>query len=159
MKRMKRKPAAVIDYNKSKSFIDLSDQIKAYSSCLRKSIKWYRKMAIEILLGSAMVNAFIIYKKVTGKIIQITKFREEVAKDLLQITNQERNPSCGNEKHILEEVGSSNRRRCVTCYKKLSEEQDRKYAASKATQSRWKCLQCNKFYCVTCFTIVHNCTL
>jgi hypothetical protein len=109
-----RKPAAVIDYNKSKSFIDLSDQIKAYSSCLRKSIKWYRKMAIEILLGSAMVNAFIIYKKVTGKIIQITKFREQVAKDLLQITNQERNPSCGNEKHILEEVGSSNRGRCVT---------------------------------------------
>ncbi|XP_039300901.1 piggyBac transposable element-derived protein 1-like [Nilaparvata lugens] len=36
------KPAAVFDYNKGKSFIDLSDQMGAYSGCLRRGVKWFR---------------------------------------------------------------------------------------------------------------------
>lgn len=156
-----QKPEAIIDYNKSKSFIDLSDQVKAYASCLRRSVKWYRKLAVEILLGSAVVNAFIIYKSVTDKNISITEFRENIAKELLGIAQKENNVTSISvkEKHILEEVGTSNRRRCTSCYKKLTEEHNRKYATSKATQTRWKCVQCEKFYCVPCFTIVHNCTL
>lgn len=35
-------PQIIIDYNTAKGAVDLSDQIAAYSSSLRKSVKWYR---------------------------------------------------------------------------------------------------------------------
>jgi hypothetical protein len=37
------KPAAVIDYNNHKAYIYLSDQMKAYTTSLRRGVKWYRK--------------------------------------------------------------------------------------------------------------------
>ncbi|KAJ8943010.1 hypothetical protein NQ318_008328 [Aromia moschata] len=49
------KPKAVVDYNNSKAYIDLSDQLKAYSHCLRRGTKWYRKLALELIFGSALV--------------------------------------------------------------------------------------------------------
>ncbi|KAJ8933858.1 hypothetical protein NQ318_004689 [Aromia moschata] len=55
------KPQAIIDYNKGKSSIDISDQMSSYSTALRRSIRWYKKVAIEILLGTSMVNAHFIF--------------------------------------------------------------------------------------------------
>lgn len=60
------------------------------------------------------------------------------------------------EKHNLKELEPNKRRTCVSCYNKLLKERDRKYALEKATKTRWKCFQCNKFYCLRCFTIVHD---
>ena len=37
------KPQAVLDYNGGKQGIDLSDQLSAYDTCLRGSVKWYQK--------------------------------------------------------------------------------------------------------------------
>ena len=37
------KPQAVLDYNGGKQGIDLSDQLSAYYTCLRRSVKWYQK--------------------------------------------------------------------------------------------------------------------
>ena len=64
--RSKLKPKTVIEYNKGKADIDLSDQMGAYASVLRKGIKWYRKLAFELLLGVAVVNAYFIFKKHTA---------------------------------------------------------------------------------------------
>nr|CAH7723596.1 unnamed protein product [Callosobruchus chinensis] len=44
------KPKAVIDYNKAKSFIDLSDQMSSYSTSLRRNIKWLKKMPLNLFL-------------------------------------------------------------------------------------------------------------
>ena len=60
--RSKLKPKAVIEYNKGKPGIDLSDQMGAYASVLHKGIKWYHKLAFELLLGVAVVNAYFIFK-------------------------------------------------------------------------------------------------
>ena len=49
------KPKVVIDYNKGRHGTDLSDQLSAYYTCLRRSIKWYRKVVIELILGTAIV--------------------------------------------------------------------------------------------------------
>ncbi|KAL6427155.1 hypothetical protein ACFW04_008657 [Cataglyphis niger] len=46
------KPKMIVDYNLGKSSVDLSDQMIAYSSPLKlthKTLKWYRKLAIELL--------------------------------------------------------------------------------------------------------------
>ncbi|KAJ8937369.1 hypothetical protein NQ314_011917 [Rhamnusium bicolor] len=56
------KPTLICDYNNSKSFIDLSNQLKAYSSPLRKEIKWYRKLGFELLLETSLVNAPITFQ-------------------------------------------------------------------------------------------------
>lgn len=50
------KPVAIVEYNRAKSSIDLSDQMASYNTALRKTIKWYRKIAIEILFGTSIVN-------------------------------------------------------------------------------------------------------
>nr|CAH7724897.1 unnamed protein product [Callosobruchus chinensis] len=75
------KPAAAIEYNKAKSSIDLSEK-KCYHSALRKTVKWYRKIAIELIFGTAMVNAHFLYKAINDQSISITDFKESVVECL-----------------------------------------------------------------------------
>ncbi|XP_015189681.1 PREDICTED: piggyBac transposable element-derived protein 4-like [Polistes dominula] len=53
----KMKPLAISEYNIGKSGIDRSDQMVSYATNIRKTIKWYRKLAIYLLLGTTIVNA------------------------------------------------------------------------------------------------------
>jgi hypothetical protein len=151
------KPAAVIDYNNHKAYIDLSDQMKAYTTSLRRGVKWYRKLAIELLAGSALVNAFILHQEVANEKMSITKFKEEVASNLLQIENQQSN-STVDPVHSLEDVGGNSRRRCAVCYEKLQRASGRAHAQSKTPRTKLKCNQCEKYYCLGCFFEVHKCT-
>lgn len=45
------KPEAIIEYNVGKVFIDFTDQMGAYSSCLRRSVKWCHKVVLDLLLN------------------------------------------------------------------------------------------------------------
>ena len=54
-----KKSVAVVDYNQGKSGNDLSDQYTAVATSLRKGIKWYRKLAFEMLLRIALVNSYL----------------------------------------------------------------------------------------------------
>ncbi|XP_055918359.1 uncharacterized protein LOC129950443 [Eupeodes corollae] len=56
----REKPLAIIEYNKGKSDIDLSDQMGSYDTTLRRGLKWCRKVAVEFLLGMAVVNANLV---------------------------------------------------------------------------------------------------
>jgi hypothetical protein len=56
------KPQVVLDYNKGKQGIDLSDRLSAYYTCLRRSKKWYQKVAFELIFGTAIVNAYLVYE-------------------------------------------------------------------------------------------------
>ena len=56
-------PQLIVDYNKGKQGIDLSDQLSAYYTCLRLSKKWYQKVAFEMIFGISVVNAYLIYKE------------------------------------------------------------------------------------------------
>lgn len=67
-KKATKKPLGILAYNRRKAGIDLSDQMASYVSTLRKGIKWYRKLGLELLLGAAVVNAWLLYKHVTKKI-------------------------------------------------------------------------------------------
>ena len=62
-RRATEKPIATLAYNKGKSGIDKSDQMALYATSLRKGVKWYHKLAIELLLGVAVVNAWTLYGK------------------------------------------------------------------------------------------------
>ena len=75
-RRTVRKPEGILAYNKGKIGIDISDQMASYECCLRKGLKWYRKLSISILLGMALTNAWLIYKNATNKTLSIKTFKE-----------------------------------------------------------------------------------
>ncbi|KAL7645139.1 UNVERIFIED_CONTAM: hypothetical protein RMT77_003517 [Armadillidium vulgare] len=77
------KPEAVIAYNMGKTRIDVSDQMASYATTLRKGVKWYRKLGLELLLGPSMVNAHNIYQYVTKK-LGIRQFRIKITESLLK---------------------------------------------------------------------------
>jgi len=64
----------VVDYNTGKSSIDLADQMASYSNPLRRSLKWYRKVAMDLILNISVVNASILFKKVRQKVGQKVLF-------------------------------------------------------------------------------------
>ena len=47
----------ILFYNTGKAGIDLSDQLVSYCTPMRKSIRWYYKVATEIILNIFVVNA------------------------------------------------------------------------------------------------------
>ena len=78
------KPKVVFDYNKGRQGTDLSDQLSAYYTCLRRSIKWYQKVAFELIFGTSIVNSYLIYKEnyATDNVI-ILWFRKSLVRSLL----------------------------------------------------------------------------
>jgi hypothetical protein len=57
----------------------------------QQPVKLYRKLTLEAVLGTAMVNAHFLYTKIRKKDTSITKFREEVVKGLLKHLHVEEN--------------------------------------------------------------------
>ena len=39
-----KKPHIILEYNKAKGGVDLADQLASYSTPLRKSIRWYKRL-------------------------------------------------------------------------------------------------------------------
>ncbi|VDL71409.1 unnamed protein product [Nippostrongylus brasiliensis] len=76
------KPMVVVDYNKMKGFVDLSDQIAADTSFVRKRAKWYIRLFFHLLPQTALVNAWFLYCEEVKK-IRIDYFKELIVDDLL----------------------------------------------------------------------------
>ena len=127
------KPQVVLDYNKGRQGTHLSDQLSTYYTSLRKSVKWYRKVAFELVFGTAVVNSYLIYKeKYTKSKVTILQFRESLVQSLLLGTPIEKlkhgsrqQPARYSKRkladHKLEEKEGSIRnvgRRCTGCYAK-----------------------------------------
>jgi len=126
----KSKPDVVLDYNRGKSFIDLSDQMASYGSLLRKSLKWYRKVVFELLLNTSIVNALCLFQKKTATCIKITDFRSNLIKYLTFKPNMNQELS---NKHVLT---TAKRNICVQCYLNIAQEKGRKYSQSHCKKSQ-----------------------
>ena len=160
-----RKPVAIVDYNTGKSSIDVSDQMASYNTALRKTIKWYRKISIEILLGTSIVNAHFLYKEVTKKTISITEFREMIITDLLNLNEEEKRPAVmsstsrkrRNTHTFAKKEGPAAkvRKYCRGCYIKKQRSNAHKNTVKKVTTY---CLDCDDqpHYCLDCFTESHK---
>ncbi|XP_050301585.1 uncharacterized protein LOC126739809 [Anthonomus grandis grandis] len=84
------------------------DQKAAYSSPERRRVKWYRKIVVELLTNTVLVNALVVFKEVTGKNMSVTEFHENIVCALLN--NKSKNSI--QVQHILEE--RQTRGRCST---------------------------------------------
>ncbi|KAF5281757.1 hypothetical protein FQR65_LT14552 [Abscondita terminalis] len=138
------KPKFILDYNAGKAGIDLSDQLSSYSSPVRKSIRWYHKLVTELLFGTSVVNAYIVFKLKNPNFtnVSITKFREMLVDSLLLGNNDANNieeeklqppKKQGKIKHKLQETmdkcgrNRKIRKRCYVCYNKLTASEGKFY--------------------------------
>lgn len=125
--KTKNKPFATIDYNNAKSYIDYADQMGSYRTPLRRSIKWYRKIAIDLLLTTSVINALHLFKTVTGKSMKITEFKESIFRELKKKKTIIRQPV--QREHVLTQHNS--RSKCKRCYEKNVKEGGREFAQKK----------------------------
>nr|XP_012152967.1 PREDICTED: piggyBac transposable element-derived protein 3-like [Megachile rotundata] len=160
----KMKPLAIREYNIGKSGIDRSDQMVSYATNIRKTIKWYRKLAIYLLLGTTIVNAHIVYQRATQKKIHIRKFRELLVTEWLSSKDTVPNPNRPkrrNLSHHLEirknQQGKPVRKMCVLCYKKKRKMVERQQARKNLKKTTTYCLNCPKSpqMCLDCFNEFH----
>ncbi|XP_046398660.1 piggyBac transposable element-derived protein 3-like [Ischnura elegans] len=157
------KPVAILKYNEGKSSIDLSDQLSSYSTPLRRSLKWYRKVALELLLGTSVVNAYFIFNQICGSKMQIVKFRENLIGSLLGNESQgDRSPTSltlpqtsrkrmATHSFKKEEGGARiNRKYCRGCYEKKQLGEIEKNKVKKVTTYCDDCPKKPRF-CLDCF--------
>ena len=164
-RRAKEKPLAILAYNKGKSGIDKSDQMASYATSLRKGVKWYRKLGIELILGISVVNAWILYEKASQKKHKIRNFKEELAGAMLKLSNNNREQQRSSMRldavhHLVKRVNSTGkpmRRYCNSCYKRVKEESGREMARKTAKQTNTYCDQCigQPHLCLSCFNALH----
>lgn len=168
------KPKAVLFYNSTKQGIDLSDQLSSYHTAVRKSIRWYHKVAQELLLGTSIVNALILFNEqvmMHGKrAMQITEFKEHIAQALLK--GEQGSGKAGEtaeQKHYLIETEEREqgkrpdrrkRRCCIGCYTSISEAKGRQVAKKKAKKVVTECRGCpgTPRFCFKCFAKYHATT-
>lgn len=162
----------VIDYNKNKQGIDISDQLSSYHTCLRKTVRWYHKVIIEFILGTSIVNAMILYneemRKLCKSTVSVTQFRELVCNSLLFSNSS--TPDAQTENHYLRETNQMEggkrsdrriRRYCVGCYDRMAHADGRDNAKLKAKRVITECIACagNPRFCLQCFPRYHSCKL
>lgn len=155
------KPSTIVEYNQAKGYIDLSDQLSSYSNTLRRGVKWFRKVAFELLTNTATVNSYRLYTLVVGKRMSIVRFREAIVKSILEnvhIMDEQMllSPRQTNQKHALEE-SQPKRGRCQICYDKFTKI-SAQHAMKMSKQVKTSCRQCKyKFMCIECFFDIHHC--
>ncbi|XP_068235664.1 uncharacterized protein [Palaemon carinicauda] len=149
------KPESVLAYNKAKKGVDMSDQMSSYATALRRTLKWYHKLAVELLTGTCIVNAWVLYNKYysPGKPISITDFKQSIVMSFLK-GKPEENIKPGprrsqiegtqSEHSLTEATGpkAKTRRRCRSCYEILSQNEGISVARKKARRVNTYCENC-----------------
>ncbi|XP_064648112.1 piggyBac transposable element-derived protein 4-like [Lineus longissimus] len=158
-----RKPMAVDQYNKYMGGVDSSDQLNSYNRMVRKSLKWWKKVLLHLLV-TAVSNAYVMYRMVVPKEQQKQgyEFRIEVAKEL--VVGYERRPSVPGrpsvnpapfrltERHFIEK-GDGKKPDCVACCLR----RNNKYVRRKQTVYRCKnCVPKVALCIIPCFELYHT---
>ena len=76
------KPSCILDYNRQMGGVDLVDQQLHSFHTLRKTYKWYRKLALRLLM-QCMLNAHKAYQFQTGSKQDLLSFSHDVINMLL----------------------------------------------------------------------------
>lgn len=79
------KPRAVLDYSKNMGSVDTADMLLSSIQCIRKTIKWYKKLFFHIL-DMHMLNSFFCYRH--AKNIPNLKFADFQLRVINQLVEQ-----------------------------------------------------------------------
>lgn len=160
------KPASVIDYNQNMGLIDKSDMQISFTDSARKSSKWYKKLFFHVI--DMTVYNDIIYKTKTGKTMQLSQFRLQVIRQLLEEFTPVRSSPNGGRKskdqesplrltarHFPDMIPATEnkaklRRACFVCKHTTVQPQTRQ-------DTHWWCKECEVPLCLPqCFRVYHT---
>lgn len=120
---LKEKPRPIAEYNKYMGGIDRMDQMMAYYPCVRKTLRWYKKLGIH-MFQLLFYNAFILYTKYSGKRLSYYNFRLAVLEKILpEVNTAKPNPVKQVASHFPVKIEGKNesgrvlRKRCKVCWK------------------------------------------
>ncbi|XP_072395193.1 uncharacterized protein [Diabrotica undecimpunctata] len=137
--------------------------MSSYHSVLRKSLKWYRKLAFEFMLGTSIVNAWSVYNKVScSTTLSTMEFRRRLAQELLVTTAAHENATTPKRvPHTFNKPsgpGKKRRKQCQGCYHKLRETHSSKQASNMVTKVSSYCNECpgQPGMCLSCFNSIHK---
>jgi hypothetical protein len=138
-------PTAVRDYNSFKGGVDVLDQLHSYYSILRKSRRWWPRLAWW-LIDAAILNAHRLYEIKNKEKISERDFRtmlmHELAGGCASASAADNSTSKQDESHKEnghQIVQSSTKSNCYICWNENR----------RRSQTYFKCLPCNKFVCVS----------
>lgn len=92
---------------------------------LRRTMKWYRKVLVDLLLNVGVVNAACLFNLTTKSTMSITYFRSSLVESLIKKTVIPIFPSAENHK-----LQKCKRSRCCVCYKKNERRKGEKICTS-----------------------------
>ena len=157
------KPMIVVDYNRGKCAVGLSDRMITYSTPHRRTLEWYIKLAVELSLNTSISNAMILYKQARKTKIEVSDFRMAPATHLTQCRSPE--PS-----NLLIRQRSRHETRkkegqaylagkfCRECYKKNVKQLGWKIAKNRTKKVTTHCPDFidEPHLCLKCFNTVHR---
>ena len=155
------KPAVILDHNRVKGDIDLSDQMISYYSPARKSVKWYRKILFQCI-SIAVLNSWVLYNRFYApqKKMILVSFIKSIASSLLYVQETSIDKPT-REAHFLVKIargpeGKINRKRCNGYYARISKDRGRKEAVVKTKKVDTQCTECKKAFCLECFNQAYS---
>lgn len=156
------KPECVLKYNQSMGSVDKTDMLLSSIECVRKTIKWYKKVYFH-LIDLSLLNSYSVYSTINGKKIPLAQFQLDLIKQIVEKyktvqTSKRGRPTSTTtgplrlvSRHFPSDVppttsGKFGRRKCVVC--KINK---------KRTDTRYMCKICDVGLCPThCFENFHT---
>lgn len=78
------KPKAVLDYSKNMGSVDTADMLLSSLQCIRKTIKWYKKLFFHIF-DMHLLNSFYCFKRLKGtQKLKFAEFQLSVIRQLIE---------------------------------------------------------------------------
>ncbi|XP_050316027.1 piggyBac transposable element-derived protein 4-like [Anthonomus grandis grandis] len=159
-----RKPVCVLNYIENMGAVDRSDMLLSSVECVRKTVKWYKKLFFH-LLDLSLLNSHAVYKMVTGKNISLLDFQGQLIKQILEAHHLPQqhsrsgrrsadgdNPSRQTERHFVSMIPATAakkfaQRKCIVCSK-----------YGKRSDTRYMCALCDVPLCLLIyFERYHSC--
>ena len=160
------KPKILFDYNEGKPPSDISDQMTICCISSHKNVKWYKKLAFELLLNTAVINAWVMHNSVKNNPISLIEFKKRLVIYLShcqdeRFQNLSREIVTIKKRHeIKKREGKlvSVRKRCISCYKENVKTFGTELARNKTKRVATFCADCpnEPHLCLTCFNKEHR---
>lgn len=152
------KPQCVVEYNENMGGVDRSDQMISPYEITRKSRRWYKKLASN-LMDMAIFNCHTIYNALNEKKLNMLDFKITLAREILEKystkkevvesdedRDSEETLEGNQDKHYIERIENKKRLRCRECKKQ-----------SIRIDTSWCCVKCEKMpLCKNCHKTYHQ---
>ncbi|XP_033729312.1 piggyBac transposable element-derived protein 4-like [Pecten maximus] len=173
-----RKPDCILSYNKYMGAVDRCDQMVAYGSFERRTLKWWKKVFFHVI-GLAVLNSYIIYKTRCQQPVLQRVFRRELVNQLVTASEISGASPRGRKRtsaevlqrltarHFICHLPSSGKRdhakrRCVVCGPAEAElfrssHPDEPVPKRTGRETSFQCKQCQVALCIEpCFELFHT---